>query len=89
MVFESIGCQRQIVLACFICKMAFDDRIDRKYYYDNCVYNNIEKGQVQNFEAYNITPKLGMIYVRIKKYSDLLFYNERKRLLTINNTRGP
>lgn len=60
-----------MTLVYFICKIAFHNRIDHKDCYDNYMYNSIEVWQVPNFEVYNITAKLGMIYVRIKKYSDL------------------
>lgn len=77
-----------MVLACFICKKAFDDRVDREYCCDNCMYNSVEAGQVPDFEAYNVTAKLGMMYVRTIEYSDLLLSNERERLLA-TNPRGP
>lgn len=50
-----------------MCKMVFDDKIDRKYYCDNCMYNSIKIGQILNFEAYNVTAKLGIIYACRKK----------------------
>ncbi len=37
--FNTTGCRCQMVLAYFICKMAFDDRIDHKYCGDHCIYN--------------------------------------------------
>lgn len=77
-----IGCQHQIVLAYFIYKMVFNDRIDCKYYCNNCIYNHEEVGQVPMFEAYNITAKLSMIYMDIAKYFDLLLSHKRQRLLT-------
>ncbi len=39
---NTTSCQRQMVLVCFMCKMAFDDRIDRKNCCDNCMYNREE-----------------------------------------------
>lgn len=52
--------------------------MDYKYYYDNCIYNNIKIGQIRDFEVKNITAKLDMIYIYTKKYFDLLFYNKHK-----------
>ncbi len=81
---NTIGCWRQIVLACFLCKKAFHDRMDCEYCCDNCIDNSIEIGHVPDFEVYDITAKLDMMYVCTMEYSDLLFSNERKRLLTTN-----
>ena len=52
------------------------------------MYNNIEVVQDPNFEVYDITTKLSMIYMCIIEYSNLLLSNERKKLLIINQ-RGP
>lgn len=52
--------------------------MDRKYYYNNCMYNNIEIKQVSNFEIYNIIAKVGMIYICIMEYFDLFLFNECK-----------
>lgn len=41
---NTIGCRHQMVLICFMYKMAFDDMVDYKYYYDNYMYNNIKVG---------------------------------------------
>ena len=65
-------------------KKIFDNRIDCEYGYDNCMYNSIEVVQVSDFEVYNITAKLGMIYVYTMEYSDLFLSNECKRLLPAN-----
>ncbi len=81
-------CRRRMVLACFICKQAFDDRLDREYYCDNYMYNSVEARQVPDFEAYDVTAKLGMMYAHTMEYSDLLLSNECKRLLAAN-PRGP
>lgn len=51
-----------MVLAFFIYKMVFDNRIDCKNCYDNYMYNDRNAGQVLVFEAYDITAKLDMIY---------------------------
>ncbi len=77
-----------MVLACFICNKAFDDRLDREYCYDNYMYNNIKTRQVSDFEAHDITAKLGIIYARTMEYPNLFFFNECKRLLAVN-PRGP
>lgn len=77
-----------MVLACFICKKAFDDRLDYEYYCDNYMYNSIKARQVPDFEAYDVTAKLGMIYAHIIEYPDLFLSNKRKRLL-VANPKGP
>lgn len=77
-----------MVLAYFMCKIAFDDKMDREYCCDNCMYNRVKAGQVPNFEGYDITAKLGMMYARSIKYYDLLLFSERQGLLVANPTRG-
>lgn len=64
--------------------MAFNNRMNCKYCYNNYIYNYAKVGQIPDFEAYNITAKLGMIYNSIIKYSDLLLSSEHKGLLAAN-----
>lgn len=59
-----------------MCKMIFDDKMNCKHWYDNYIYNYIEAGQVSNFKNYDVSAKLGMIYARTIKYSDLLFFSD-------------
>lgn len=56
--------------------MVFDDKINYKYCYDNCMYNCRDIKQVLVFEAYNMTANLDMMYKDIAKYFDLLFFSE-------------
>ncbi len=86
---NTTGCQCRIVLACFMCKMAFDDRINCEYYSDNYMYNHGEAGQVPVFKAYDVTAKLSMMYAGTVEYSDLLFSSKHQRLLAENPLRGP
>lgn len=78
------SCQHPIILAFFIYKIIFDAKISCKYYDNNCMYNRGNVGQLLIFETYNMTARLGIIYVGIAKYSNLLFSSKRKRLLTKN-----
>lgn len=78
-----------MVLACFMYKMTFDDKIDRENCCNNCIYNRREAGQVPVFEAYNVTAKLGIMYAGTTEYSDLLLSGERQRLFAGNPSRGP
>lgn len=64
--------------------MVLNDKMDCKYCWDNCIYNNVEAGQVSNFEVYNIIAKLNIVYAYTKEYSDLFFYDEDKKLLVAN-----
>lgn len=64
-----------MILTSFKSKIAFDDKIDCEYYYDNYIYNHIKVGQMLKFEVCNVTTKLGMMYLYIIEYSDLLFCN--------------
>ncbi len=80
---------RQMILAYFTCKMALDDRMDREYYCDNCMYNHVEVIKVPDIKRYHITARLGMIYTCITENSDLLLFCERQKLLAANLIRGP
>lgn len=73
-----------MVLAYFIYKKAFNNMINHEYYYDNCIYNNVEIRHVLDFKVYDIIAKLGMIYMHTIKYSNFLFSNECKKLLVTN-----
>ena len=86
---NTTGCWCQIVLACLIYKIAFNDRIDCEYYYDNYIYNRGKARQVPVFEAYNVIAKLGIIYTDIAKYSDLLLSSKRQRSLARNLPKSP
>ena len=86
---NTTSCWRQMILACFICKMAFDNRMNYENCCDNCIYNCGESGQVSVSEAYNVIAKLGIMYTNKMEYSDLLFSGERQRLLAGNPPRGP
>ena len=54
-----------MILACFIYKMAFDNKINYEYCCDNYIYNREKTGQVPVFKAYNMTVKLDIIYAGI------------------------
>ena len=76
-----------MVLACLICKMTFNDKIDCENYCDNCMFNIREVGQVLVFEAYDLIAKLGMMYTDTTEYSNLLLSGERQRLFVRNPPR--
>lgn len=69
--------------------MAFDNKIDCKNYYNNYIYNCEQARQVSVFVLYNINAKLGMMYVDITKYSDLLLLDNCQKLFTGNLPKGP
>ena len=69
--------------------MAFDDRMNCEHCCDNYIYNRIKEGQVPDFEEYNVSAKLSMMYVHITEYSNLLLFSKCQRLLALNLTRGP
>lgn len=76
------------MLVYFIYKMIFDNKINCEYYCNNYIYNYTEIGQILDFEEYNVSVKLGIIYVHIIKYFNLLLFNERHKLLITNLIRG-
>lgn len=78
-----------MVLAYFIYKIVFDDKINYEYYCDNCIYNRGEVGLVPIFKAYNMNAKLGIMYANTAEYSNLLFFSKRQKLLVQNPLRGP
>ena len=78
---------RRMILACFICKMAFNNRLERENFCDNCIYKRAKAKQVPKFDGYDITARLGMMYKYTIEYSNFLFSRERERLLAANPTR--
>lgn len=72
-ILNTTGCWRWIVLACLMYKIVLDDRINREYYSDNCIYNHREAWQVPVFQAYDMIAKLGRIYANTREYSNFLF----------------
>ena len=60
-----------MILAYFMCKIAFDDRLERDNYCNNCIYKNVKVRQVSEFNGYNITVKLSMMYKYTIKYLNL------------------
>lgn len=86
---NTTGCQCQIISACFMYKIAFDDRINNEYYCDNCMYNCEEARQVPIFETSNPTAKLSMIYAYITGYSNLVLSSDCQKLLARNLFKGP
>lgn len=57
-------------------KMVFDNRINCGYYYGKCLYNCKKTGSVPEFEVYNITGNLSMMYMHITKYSNFLLFSK-------------
>ena len=53
------------------------------------MYKYVKAGQVLDFETYNITTKMDMMYMGARKYSDLLLSSKSKRLFAANSRRGP
>lgn len=78
-----------MVLAYFISKIAFDARISYEYCCINCIYNHEEAKQVPVFETYNMIARLGMIYVSIAEYSNLLLSSEYENLFARNLVKSP
>ena len=76
-----------MILAYFICKMAFDDRLKRENCCDNCIYKKAEVEQVPKFHGYDIKARLSMMYKYTIKYSNLLLSRKRDRLLSANPTK--
>ena len=76
-----------MILACFMCKMAFDNRLERENCCDNCMYKRAEAGQMPEFDGYDIMVRLGIMYEHTIEYSNFLLSRERDRLLIANSTR--
>ena len=75
-------------LACFMCKMVFDDKLKRDNGCDNCIYKNAEERQMLGFDGYNIMARLSIIYEHTIEYSNLLLSSKRDRLLAVNLIRN-
>ncbi len=78
-----------MILTCFVCKMAFDDKLERDNCCDNCLYKNTKVRQVPEFDGNNITVRLSMMYEHTIEYSNLLSSSERNKLLAANLIRNP
>lgn len=50
-----------MVLAYFMYKIAFDNRINYEYYYDNYMYNHKKAEEILVFETYDMITKLNII----------------------------
>ena len=69
--------------------MAFNNGLEYNNCYDNYIYKNTKIRQVPEFDGYNITVRLNIIYIYTIKYSNLLFSSKRDRLLTANLIKNP
>ena len=58
-------------------KKAFKPFLNSVDYYDNCMYNHEDAGQVAEFELQNMTTKPAMMYEKILEYSELQLSVER------------
>lgn len=77
-----------MILASFICKMIFDDRLNHDNYYDNCIFKSVKVGQVPEFNTCDVTTKIRMMYEHIVEYADLLLFTESNRLFTTSLVRN-
>lgn len=77
-----------LILAYFICKMAFKSWLDLATYYNNYIYNHLNISQVPMFELHNITAKLAIIYEKILKYSKIQLFAKCKHSYTINQIKN-
>ncbi len=48
------------------------------------MYNHIDAGQVPQFELYNVTARLAMMYEKALEYSELQFFAKLDRLHVTN-----
>lgn len=60
-----------MILAYFIYKITFDDRIDYEYCCDNYIYNCRKTRKIPIFDTYNLIAKFGIIYIGIVEYFNL------------------
>lgn len=86
---NTIGCRRRMVLACFMCKMAFDDQLNRDNCCDNCMFKSVEVGQVPEFNICDMTARMGIMYKSTVEYADLLLSTKRNRLFAATLVRNP
>ncbi len=67
-----------------MCKRAFKPFPDLADCCDNCMYNHMDTGQVPEFELYDVTARLAMMYERTLEYSELQLSAKRDRLRATN-----
>ena len=68
-----------------MCKKTFKPFLDLANYCDNCIYNYTEASQVPDFELYNVSARLAMMYERILEYSKLQISVKHNSLHTTNS----
>lgn len=69
-------------------KIRFDNKINCAHYYNNCIYNCRKAGQVLDFKEYNVSAKLGIIYIHIIEYYNFLLLSEHQKLLVLTPARA-
>lgn len=69
--------------------MTFDNRINREHCCDNCIDDHIEIDHVPDFEKYDISVELGLMYVYTIKYFNFLLLSKCQKLLVTNPIRSP
>lgn len=66
---------------CFLCKMTFDNQINRDKYYKNYIFKNVKIKQVLIFNICNIIAKIRIIYKHTIEYNNLLLFSKHNRLI--------
>lgn len=77
-------CRQRLILACFIYRKIFKSFPDLANCCDNCIYNHIDVSQVPEFELYDMTAKLTMMYKETLEYLELQLSAERDHLYATN-----
>lgn len=56
--FLTPGCRRRMLLACFICKFAFEVEAGHERCCDNCMYELVLGGSLPEFDIHDVTARV-------------------------------
>lgn len=74
------GCQRQILLTCFMSKSAFADKNSIIDFYNSCIYNNITTKEILDFLLYNVMATMTTKYEKTVCFAKLWLFTKQNKL---------
>ena len=81
------GWRRRMLLACFMCKYAFQDKSGILDCCDHCIYSRVETGNTPDFLLHDVTAAMTTRFEGTTQFAELRLAGERSRLLAANLTR--
>lgn len=69
--------------------MTIDNWLNHNNYYDNYIFKGVEAEQVPEFNMYNMTARMEIMYKHIAKYANLLFSTKHNKFFVITPMKNP